>query len=76
MRLYSNNLSIIAIISSLITLEFFPACFSCSNNANLSPNSSGSDGKIIVLGIPEAEIIEPGDLSNSISVLSQVDLFP
>ena len=35
-HLYSNNLSTIATISSLIKSELFPACFSCSNKFNLS----------------------------------------
>ena len=64
MHLYSNNLSIIAIISSLIILELFPARFSCSNNVHLSPNSSGSDGETNVSEIPEAMIA--GDLSSFI----------
>ena len=45
MHLFSNNLSTIAIISSLIMSELFPACFSCSNNFNLSDNSSGFFGR-------------------------------
>ena len=45
MHLYSNNLSTIAMISSLIMSELFPACFSCSNNFNLSQSSSGLDDK-------------------------------
>ena len=48
-HLYSNNLSSIATISSLIISEFFPACFSCNNNFNLLQSSSGSDDKNIVL---------------------------
>ena len=44
-HLYSNSLSTITLISSLIISELFPACFSCSNNFNLSQSSSGSDGK-------------------------------
>ena len=48
MHLYSNNLSTIAISSSLIILELLPACFSCNNNFNLSQNSLGLDDKIIV----------------------------
>ena len=70
MHLYSNNLSTIAIIFSLIKLEFFPACFSCSNNVILLHISSGSDDKNVVFETPEAETIEPGDLSNFIRVLS------
>ena len=61
MHLYSNNLSTIATISSLIKSELFPACFSCSNNFNLSQSSSGSDDKKIVFETPEAETIKPGD---------------
>ena len=45
MPLYSNNLSTKATISSLIMLEFFPACFSCSINFNLSHSSLGPPGK-------------------------------
>ena len=76
MHLYSNNLSTIAMISSLIISELFPACFSCNNNFNLSHNSSGSDDKNIVFETPEAETIKPGDLFNFIRVLSRVDLLP
>ena len=36
MHLYSNNLSIIATISSSIKVELLPACFSRKNNPNLS----------------------------------------
>ena len=64
MHLFSNNLSTIATISSLIMLELFPACFSCSNNFDVSHSSLGSDGKTFV-EIPEATIA--GDLSNFIS---------
>ena len=63
-------------ISSLIISELFPACLSCSNNFTLLQSSLGSDAKNIVFEIPEAEIIEPGDLSNFISVPSQVVLLP
>ena len=62
MHLYSNNLSTIATISSLIILELFPACFSCNINLNLSQSSSGSEDKNIVFETPEAETIKPGDL--------------
>ena len=48
MHLYSNNLSTIATISSLIMSELFPAFFSCNNNFNLLQSSSGSDVKIII----------------------------
>ena len=44
MHLYSNNLSTIATISSLIMSELFPACFYCNINFNLQ-SSSGSDDK-------------------------------
>ena len=64
MHLYSNNLSTIAIVSSLITLELIPACFACSNNVNLSSNSAGSDGETIVFEVPEDMIA--GDLSSFI----------
>ena len=53
--------------------ELFPACFSSSNNRNLSQSSFGSDDKNIVFETPEAETIEPGDLNNFISVLTRVD---
>ena len=76
MHLYSNNLSIIATISSLIISELFPACFSCSNNFNLSHNSLALDDRNIVFETPEAETIKPGELSNFISFLSRVDLLP
>ena len=74
MHLYSNNLSIITTISSLIMLELFPACFYCSNSFNLSHNSLGSNDKNIVFETPEAIIA--GDFSNFIRVLSLVDLLP
>ena len=61
MHLYSNNLSTIATISSLIKSELFPPCFSCNNNLNLSQSSLGSEDRIIVLHIPEAKIA--GELS-------------
>ena len=73
MHLYSNNLSTIAMISSLFMSELFPACFSCNNNFNLSQSSLGSDDKNIVFETPEAETIKPGDLSTFISVLSRVN---
>ena len=71
-HLYSNNLSTIAMISSLIILELFPACFSCNNNFNLSQSSLGSEDRNIVFGTPEPIIT--GDLSHFIRVLSRVDL--
>ena len=73
MHLYSDNLSTIANISSLIMSEFFPACFSCSNNFNLLRGSLGSDGKNIG-EIPETLIA--ADLSYFIRVLSLVDYLP
>ena len=76
MHLYSNNLSIITTISSLVMSELFPACFSCNNNFNPSHNSLGSDDRNIVFQTPEAETIKPGELSNFISFLSRIDLLP
>ena len=61
-HLYANNLSIIATISSLKMLEFFPACFSRNNNLNLSHKSLGSDDRNIVFETPEAETIKTGEL--------------
>ena len=57
-------------------IELLTACFSCSNKFILSHNSLGSDGKNIVFERPEAEINKPGDLSNLINELSQLDLLP
>ena len=74
MHLYSNNLSIIATFFSLITLELFPACFSCTNNLKLSHSSLGLDDRSIVFETREAMIA--GELSNFIRALSQVDLLP
>ena len=74
--MYSNSLSAIAIASTLITSELFPACFSCSNNYNLSQSSSGSDDKNIVFETPEAETNKPVDLGNFLSVRSRVNLLP
>ena len=76
MHLYSNNLSTIATISSLLFSEVFPACFSCNNNFNLLPNSSGSDDEKIVFETPEAETFKTGDLHNFKRVLSRVGLLP
>ena len=56
MHLYSNILSTIATISSLIISELLPACFSCNNNFNLSQSSLGLEDRNIVLDIPEALI--------------------
>ena len=50
--------------------------FFCSNSVNLLNILLGSDDKNIVFETPEAETIKPGDLSNFIRVLSQVDLLP
>ena len=49
-------------ISSLIKLELFSACFSRSNIFNLSQKSLGSSGISIVSEIPEDMIA--GELSN------------
>ena len=73
MHLYSNTLSNIAIVSSLIILEILLACFSCGNNVHVSHKSSGSDGKNIVFETPEAMIA--GDLSSFIRVLSRVEFY-
>ena len=54
MHLYSNNLSTIQTISSLIMSELLPACFSCNNYLNLSQSSLGSEDRIIVFEKPEA----------------------
>ena len=43
MLLYTNSLSIRAIIPSSIILELFPARFPCNITINLSHNSLGSD---------------------------------
>ena len=56
--------------------EFFPACFSCSSNLNLSDDSLGLDDKNIVFETPEAETIKPGDLGSFISVRPRVDFLP
>ena len=45
MHLYSNNISILAMISLLIMSELFPTCFSCSINFNLLQSSLGFSGK-------------------------------
>ena len=76
MHLYSNKLSTITTISSLIISELLPPCFSCNNNFSLLHRSSGSEDKNIVFETPEAETIKPGDLSSFISVRSRVDLLP
>ena len=46
-HLSSNNLYTIVTISSLYILKLLPACFSFSNNFNLSHKSLGSDDKIL-----------------------------
>ena len=66
--MYTNSLSTIATLSSLIKSEISPACFSCSNKFNQSHNSLGSDAKTIIFEIPEAMIA--GDLSNFVIDLS------
>ena len=73
MHLYSNNVSTIATISSLIMSELFPGCFYCRNNFILSPSSLGSDDKNLVFEnhfseTPEGETIILCDLSNLLSV--------
>ena len=73
-HLYSNNLSTIATISSLIISELFPACFSCNNNFYLSQSSLASDDKNIVFETPEAIIA--GDFNSLIKDLSRSLLFP
>ena len=65
MHLYSNKLSTVVWISSLIMSELFPACFHCNNNFNLLHNSSRSDDRIIIFEIPDAIIA--GDFNNFIS---------
>ena len=68
MLLYSNKLSSITTLSSLIISKWFPACFSYSNNFNRSHFSFGSDVKNILFELPEEEIVKPGDLGNFIGV--------
>ena len=72
-HLHSNNLSIIAMISSLGKSELFPAFFSCSSNFYLKQSSSETDDKNIV-EIPEA--IMASNLGNSIIDLSLLLLRP
>ena len=43
-------------ISSLIILELFPACFSCKNKIKLSQSSLGLVDRNIVFETPEAMI--------------------
>ena len=58
---YSNSLSTVATISSLIISKIIPACFRCSNNFNLSQGSLGFYDKNIV---EVSEGLTSGDLSN------------
>ena len=76
MQLYSNILSTIATILTLIMSKLFPTSFCCNINFILLQSSSGSDDKNIVFEKPEAKTIKPGDLSNFLRVLSQVGLLP
>ena len=76
MLLCSNNLSTLATLSSLLMLELFAACFSCSNSFNLLQSSSGSDDEKNVFETPEAETKKPGDLSTFIRVLLRIDFLP
>ena len=61
MHLYSDSLSTIATIFSLVKSELLPAFFSCSNKFYLSQCSLGFSGRFIVEN-PETMIA--GDLSN------------
>ena len=72
-HLYSNDLTTIATISFLIKSDLFPACFSCSNNFNLSQSSSEVDHKRIV---EKPEAMNAGNLNELIRVLSRVDFLP
>ena len=70
MHLYSNSLSAIATISSLIVLEFLPAYFSCCNNFSLSQTSLRLEDKNLVEPPFRFDFLrEPariaGDLNNS-----------
>ena len=76
MHLYSNNLSSISKISSLIISELLPASFSSSKTFILSQNSLGSDHKNVVFETPEAQTNKLGDLINFISVRSRVGFLP
>ena len=58
MHLYSNSLSTIATIYSLFKLDLFPASLSFGNNFNLSRSSLGSDGKKIVIEIPDQKSLQ------------------
>ena len=75
LNLYSNNSSTIAIIFLVNCIRIITSFF-CSTRDNLLNSYSGSDEKNIVFETPEAESIKRGDLSNFISVLSQVDSLP
>ena len=69
MYLHSNGLSDMAMISSLLILKFFPACFSCRKVFFLSQRSIGFSGKKFVK-IPESVVA--GDLGNLMKSLSLV----
>ena len=73
MRLYSNNFYAIAIVSSSIRSDFFPACFSCSSSFFLAQSSLRFSGKKVA-EIPEAMIA--GNLSNLKRDLSLELLLP
>ena len=74
MHWYFKKLSSITTISSLFILETFPACFSCSNNVNLSRISPLLDGQNVVFEAPESGNIKLGDLGIFISVRFRIDL--
>ena len=71
MHLLFNSLSAIATISSLIILEFFPACFSCSNNFYPSQSSLRLDDKNFVFDSLRKPAIVASDLSSFIKDLSK-----
>ena len=48
MQLYSHSLSAVAISSSIIMSEIFPACFFCRNSFVLSHSSLGLDENHLV----------------------------
>ena len=76
LHLYSNNLSSITTISSLIISELIPAFFSCCNIFHLSQSSSELGGKTVVFETPYVETNKPGDLGIFIRVLSRVGFLP
>ena len=79
MHLYSISLSALVKLSSPIILEFFLACFSCSNNFILSQSSLGSDDNYLVFEkkfSSKDHALIPSDLSNLIGDLSLVLLLP